>query len=57
MTTHHDIEDELPPVIGTRFRDFGSTHIERYPPTDHHALRDGLTPPAAPGTDAPRTDP
>ncbi|MEQ1512945.1 MAG: hypothetical protein ABL934_09725 [Lysobacteraceae bacterium] len=49
-----DIDDELPPSIGTRFRDMGREHIERYPPTEHHALRDGLTSPAATGTDAPK---
>lgn len=57
MTMHDDIEDELPPAIGTRFRDFGTRHIERYPPTEHHAPRDGSTTPAAPGTDAQRIDP
>ena len=47
-----DLDDELPPVIGTRYRDTGCDHIERYPPTQHHALRDGPTTPAATGTDA-----
>ncbi len=56
MTTQRDIDDELPPVLATRYQDIGRTHIECYPPTEHHALRDGPTPPAATGTDANRTE-
>lgn len=47
-----DLDDELPPSIGVRYRDTGRQHIERYPPTDHHALRDGHPLPAATGTEA-----
>lgn len=52
MTDRDHIDDELPPVIGTRIRDTGRTHIERYPPTEHHAHRDGPTTPAATGNEA-----
>ncbi len=57
MITPDDLDDELPPLIGTRFRDLGSQHIERYPPTEHHALRDGQATPAATGSDAARNEP
>lgn len=49
MTTPDFDDDELPPCIGTRFRDMGLNHLERYPPDT--CSREPQNTPTATGTD------